>query len=196
MFVVAFDMGTRNLAVCALQCDANATSLTHWMNVAVGSTKNTIAQLVECYVCFCRAQWGWLSKADHVVIELQVAQNTRMKCAASAVQSLFNFHNIPVRVMPARQKFKGVLSLLPEWTGKERSAQLKHLAVVACRRWLQEHSEVSAHADALASHRLFLGPQSRDNPKKLDDLADALLQAVTHAYQAGLIPDAAEPSGS
>ena len=184
-------MGTRNLAVCALQCDGNVTSLTNWMNIAVGSTKNTIAQLVECYACFCRAQWEWLSKADHVVIELQVAQNTRMKCAASAVQSMFNFHNIPVRVMPARQKFKGVLDLLPEWTGKERSAQLKQLAVVACRRWIKARPSMIVHADAISSYRLFLlTPQSRAEPKKLDDLADALLQAVTHAYQAGLIPDA------
>jgi hypothetical protein len=189
MIIVSFDLGIRNFAVCKLQVDMSPPTLTayaasvsksaeilHWTNVCFSTAKShTVQQVIDKTIAYCRDNWAMLSSTDGVVIEQQVVANIKMKCAMHALQALFAFHNIPVIIMPARQKFSEVACALPlQLSGKERSKELKKLSVAACTQWAL-YFKGTIHPSSEQAMALALN----GGVAKADDLADSLIQAIS-----------------
>jgi hypothetical protein len=200
--VAAFDLGVRNFAICVIAVQAtrpcrsygdalaasldSTTQLVLWQNVDVEASPG-VGGAVAAVVQECRKQWEVIGAADVVVVEQQVVRNTTMKCAAHAIQGLFVFHGVPVIMMPPRQKFRPFVGW-QRMDGKERSAHLKHIAVKLCTRWASEHTGKPRPA---AAQSLALFRHEGVSGVKLDDMADALLQAVCGIFTALRPPRAA-----
>ena len=197
--VAAFDLGVRNFAVCVIAvppsracrsyADALAVSLDPsaklllWQNVDVGAPPG-VGGAVAAIIQECRKHWDVIGVADVVVVEQQLVRNTTMKCAAHAIQGIFVFHGVHVTMMPPRQKFRPFVCWR-RMSGKERSPVLKNIAIQVCTRWVAEHAGIP-HPDAEQALALFR--REGGALVKLDDLADALLQAVCGVFMALRMP--------
>lgn len=190
----SFDLGMLNFAYAVLAvvpptaarsyraaCEAvtahTETEIVCWDRVHISEASAAVDQYIERLMAHVRDQWELFSGLDVVVIEQQLRQNTCMKCGAHALQALFAFHRKRVVMMAARQKFRG----FPCATSGLRSRELKQLSVATAKDWAVQYQGRCSEQARAAFERVLLG-HGGGGTTKLDDLSDAMLQALSAVY--------------
>lgn len=192
----SFDLGKVNFAYAVLSaaappsgsarsvvgtCEAvtahTETEVVCWDRVSICDSAASVEQYVGALMAHMQALWVPLFRGlDVVVIEQQLRQNTCMKCGAHALQGLFAFHGTRVLMMPPRHKFRGFRCA----AAGLKSRELKRLSVQTASEWAVQYQGRCAPEARAAFDQLLTSPGAH----KLDDLSDAMLQALSALYAA------------
>ncbi len=160
MKVLAFDVGIKNLSLCVL---TEAFAIERWEVLALGG-KTTEAHVLSLHEVL--RDRPWLLEADDVIVERQMASNTKMSCIAAALLMYFVQNGRPAAYVEASKKTSAFKDLLAHATPgslpKAGYRRTKAQSVMCARFVLQ--GEWSDWFEAL--------------PKK-DDAADALTLAFS-----------------
>lgn len=188
----SFDLGMLNFAYTVLAfvppnrktvksyrgaCEAvtahTETNIVCWNRVHISDSSAAVDRYIERLMAHIREHWELFQGLDIVVIEQQLRQNTCMKCGAHALQAVFAFHGKRVVMMPARQKFRA----FPCVTKGLRSRELKQLSVAMAKSWAMQYQGRLSDQARTAFEKVVAGDRA-----KLDDLSDAMLQALSAVY--------------
>ena len=166
-YVLAFDPGRKNLAMCLLETET--TRIMKWTVHAIDLTPRSIATIVRDLD---------VPEGTIAVIERQPHKNPSMKKLEAHLEMACAYRDIPVRVIDPKLKLSFAMSTpwwptrdIPTWSYTQR----KKLAV--------ETVDAMLRVDARQSPDIV---DTFMKSKKKDDLADAFLHAAAFAR----LPDA------
>lgn len=169
MRVLSIDVGSKNLALCVLDCQPESRpAIREWVVTAVDGTGP--AGVVATMARLGAAEW--LGEGDEVVIEKQPPKNSAMKELEHYLHMFFCMKGFGVHIQDARAKLNWGATTphwpagdIPEWTYGVR----KRLSVAVMRGWLEAHGDE-------ASRQVF------EASKKKDDLGDCFLQGAAYWF--------------
>jgi len=178
--VLSIDIGIINLAFCIVEFDEDnhTFELIHTEKVCIGSMKDTCHKLcVSLIDFFDNLEILEDLHIDHVLIENQISRaikNTVLGYSCLSyfyTKSIYSEHEMNVKFVNPRDKFKAIESYLPGTlekyetdSTKAKSADLKKLSIKIC-------------TDLCTELNIEKGLEALRVYKKKDDISDILLQS-------------------
>lgn len=172
--VVAIDVGRENMGVCVLRFPVDGgPAIETWRRGSVErASADTVARFFESLGFFDPSYEG----PFEMVVERQVGANPTAVRIQAYTEMLFFYHGWTVFSCEPRAKFDGPvkfdMATREEVTGAKTYYRRKSLAVDIARRFLKADP-----GNALEWSEFF------ETETKRDDLADALMYALTHAFR-------------
>lgn len=160
--VLSFDVGIRNLAYCHLQGD----TIKHWGVLDLGVKMNSSTEaMTKALVTTLDAHSEEFKGANDIIIEKQPSRNPKMRYIEGMMSAYFFIKYPESSTQSYNPKYKLGKNT---FKGVSNYSERKKLGVRRTREFLEKTQHVNQRNAALF-----------EKSKKKDDLADALLQALS-----------------
>jgi len=154
-WLLSIDVGIINIGMCLL--DPQTKKIKHWdcSGIPPESKKGLFVSLRDHL-----RERPWTLEASKILIEKQPDRNKKMKSVEHFITAYFLCHDKDIQVYDARHKIPDVSG-----PGKVMYRKRKNASITRCEEFIKEHNK--EWVSFFMSH------------KKKDDLADAVMQALS-----------------